>query len=128
MGRYVPLDLETNKGDCELTGVCARYCLSAVTGQRGDPRIKGNGISSVRCRNWIVLVRVMRKIAPCAVKVTLEGLKWHALGSRVSASVFGTKLEIRRKEKKATKTRLAYKDVKDFGNRRGGTIATKYLQ
>ena len=88
-------------GSCTL----AKYCWSAVTRQRGEPGIQGKRISNCCSWNGIVLVCVIHNRAHCEAKVPLEGVKWQACGSAMSDNLWGTKLDIRKNKKEATKNK-----------------------
>lgn len=68
-----------------------------------EPGITGNGILRERCANWIVLVSRMRKYAVCSLRIRL--LRRRTLRDGTLRVFSTTKLDLRRKEKKATRKR-----------------------
>ena len=73
---------------------------NAETGQSGECGINGSGIDKIRCLNLIVLVARIYKKAPSGART-----KSQRRGSllEVTLGEAATKLDWRRKEKKATK-------------------------
>ena len=67
----------------------------------------GSGISSRRWLNCNVFVRATERTAPRGEKRTSERLRKRGWGLEISRRVRGTKLDIRKKEKKATRKSAA---------------------
>ena len=91
-----------NNGAVDGPGFRRKWCLKAVTGHSGEPGMRGKGIDKERCWYWIVLEAAIWSVAPCESKTrsarngTLEEM-------RLATS--GTKLDFRKKVKKATRNR-----------------------
>ena len=68
----------------------------------------GSGTSSRRWLNCNVFVGATERIAPRGEKRTSEHLTKRGWGLAISRRVWGTKLDIRKKEKKATMKKIAW--------------------
>ena len=80
-----------------------RCVCKVATGHRIDPGITGNGILSERWANWIVLVARMRKNA--VFSFSIRWLQRRTLTDETLRMFLTTKLELHKKEKKATRKR-----------------------
>ena len=87
-------------GACYGPGLRCKWRLKALTGQSGEPGMHGKGIDKERCWYWIVLDVLICSDAPWG-----ENSKSARKGTLVEmrSATSGTKLDFRKKVKKATR-------------------------
>ena len=93
-------DLTENKKSDEARRLRRKWLINAETGQSGEFGMNGSGIDKIRCLNWIVLVARICKKAPSGAKTKSQR---RGSLSEVTLGESATRLDLRKKEKKATK-------------------------
>ena len=106
-----------NNGAMDGPGFRRKWCLKAVTGHSGEQGMRGKGIDKERCWYWIVLEAAIWSVAPWESKT-----RWARNGTleEMRLATSGTKLDFRKKVKKATRNRAHMAACKGLSNWNNG--------